>query len=215
MICAAHWGDFTESVSFENQIKVFIFNLLEPISTCQYFLCILAETTFSPHILLSQRLKESTNVDVIYSSPWKTTIKLPIRRRTVRPEAIIYKGIPHKISTYYLRCTNCAKPSISTISFNYHDNHTRYMCSLFQFYNQKTKAKELRPNLLCVSRFRSGSQGHVIPCLLHEGGSNIQEKPLSRKGEGKKTKLTHTHLVPGLLSQKHPDFCPGLLSSTL
>lgn len=186
MICAAHWGDFTESVSFENQIKVFIFNLLEPISTCQYFLCILAETTFSPHILLSQRLKESTNVDVIYSSLWKTTIKLPIRRRTVRPEAIIYKGIPHKISTYYLCCTNCAKPSISTISFNYHDNHTRYMCSLFQFYNQKTKAKELRPNLLCVSRFRSGSQGHVIHVYYMRVAQTFKKSPCPGREKGRR-----------------------------
>lgn len=57
---------------------------------CQYFLRILAETTFSPHFLLSQRLKENTNGDVIYSS-LQSSRKLPAN---VLPEGELWDQRP-------------------------------------------------------------------------------------------------------------------------
>lgn len=192
-------------------MKVFILNLLEPTNMCQCFLHVLAQTIFSPHFLLNQRLRENTNGDVLYSS-LQSSRKLPAH---VLPEGELWDQRPFftkefltkSALTMYAAQTGLSPP-LTPSPFTLMTSHKVhvFIIPVLQLENE-AQATELKPAL--CEQTRNWTQGHVIPCPLYEEGSNLHEKPPSGKREGRRT---HGHWTP---VAEAPDFGPGRPSSPL
>lgn len=182
-------------------MKVFILNLLEPTNMCQCFLRVLAQTSFSPHFLLSQRLRENTNGDVLYSS-LQSSRKLPAH---VLPEgelwdqrAFFTKEFLTKWALTMYAAQAGLSPPWTPSPFTLMTSHKVhvFIIPVLQLGNE-AEATEPKPAL--CEQVRNWTQGHVSPRPLHEEGPNLHEKPPSGKREGRRT-----HVAAGLLSQRHP-----------